>query len=51
MICSLVSCLDVGQLMLSSLSQNLKKDFWTKMKNFALIDLEKAFDRVSHEVL
>ena len=30
MICSLVSCLDVGRLILSSLWDNLKKSFWTK---------------------
>ena len=37
MICSLVSCLDVGQLMLSSLSDNFKKHFWPKIKTFILL--------------
>ena len=37
--CSLVSCLDVGQLMLSSLSDNFKKNVWTKIKAFTLLSL------------
>ena len=53
MIYSLVSCLDRGQLMLSSLSDNFKKNFLDKNKNlyFAIIDLEKAFDWVLRKVL
>ena len=38
-ICSLVSCLDVGQLILSSLPDNFKENFWTKIKTFILLSL------------
>ena len=39
MIYSLVLCLDVGQLMLTSLSDNFKKIFSTKIKTFLLLSL------------
>ena len=39
MICNLVSCLDVGQLMLFSLSNKFKNNFWTKRKTFILLSL------------
>ena len=39
MLCSLVSFLDRGQLILSSLSDNFKKNFWTKIKTFILVSL------------
>ena len=50
-LCSLVLCLNMEQLMLSSLSDNFKKKYLDKNKNlyFAFIDLEKSFNSIDFE--